>query len=418
MVGISLIIYDFGLWLYFLAAMVYSLFSSKARKWLVAQSTARRQLSQLRASNKKSILVHCASLGEFEQGLPIIEKLQQEYPQYRLVVSFFSPSGYNVVSKREYNFDVIYLPLDGRRNARNLIRSIQPALVLFVKYEFWYHYLNAFNKRHIPTLLVSSIFRKDMIFFKKYGYLHKKMLTYFTHVFVQDQNSWELLNSLKIKATVSGDTRFDRVRRLLQQPIELPKIAAFANKSWTLVAGSTWQADDKYLVELINSYENPEIKYVIVPHEISRNHIKQQRLAIKKPSAVLSEYDPEVDKDIRVLIVDTVGILAHIYKYGKIAYVGGGFGRGVHNTLEPAVNGLPIIFGPNYLKFKEAWDLVFKKSAFSIVSHKQLLESVIWLSENPIAYEAAAKGAKEYTSNKAGAATSILQYIQDNNLLH
>ena len=418
MVAISVSVYDIGLLLYFLAAIPASIFNAKARKWLAAQFISIKQIQELKQKKQPSIWVHCASLGEFEQGLPAIERLQEQYPDYRLVVSFFSPSGYNEVSKRGYNFETVYLPLDGRRKARRFIKAVQPKLVIFIKYEFWYHYLKHLKNQDIPILLVSGIFRKEDIFFKWYGELHKHMLKLFTHIFVQDQTSAELLYQKLLPCSVNGDTRFDRVLQVLKEPVEIPEVARFCKDNWVLIAGSTWPEDDKYLGQLINGYDNPKVRYIVAPHEISFNYIKSLERKLQQPSIRLSEIDENTDlESYKVLIVDSVGKLVHMYKYADIAYIGGGFGKGIHNTIEASANGLPVIMGPKYQRFREARDLVFNRAAFSVVEYKQLLDSVVWLTDNPLAYEQSSETALNYVKKNAGAADKVMDYIAKNKLL-
>lgn len=321
----------------------------------------------------KTIWFHAASLGEYEQGLPVIEKIKIKYPNYKIIVSFFSPSGYEVRKNNIVADATVYLPLDTMKNAKKFIQLAHPDLVFFIKYEFWPNYLNELKKQQIPTFLISGIFREKQAFFKWYGGFYRKALKAFTYFFVQNESSLQLLHQLgKQNASISGDTRFDRVASILEKDNNLDFIAAFKNGKTTIVAGSSWPKDEELLVNFINS-SPADCKYIIAPHNIKPEQIQQLKTNCLKKVVLFSEKEDKNLADYDVFIIDTIGILTKIYSYADIAYVGGGFGHpGVHNILEPATFGIPIVIGPNYSHFAEATDLVDLKGCISIQNKEEL----------------------------------------------
>lgn len=315
--------------------------------------------------------MHVASLGEYEQGLPIIEKLKLDYPSYKIALTFFSPSGYEVKKDSTPADLVMYLPMDTISNAKRFLDAFDPELAIFIKYEIWPNYLFELKQRDIPTLLVSAIFSKRQIFFKWYGSFMRKSLNAFQHFFVQNSTSKELLKSIgHNNTTISGDTRFDRVAKIMAQNNQLDFMEAFKNDSFCLVAGSTWPEDEEILVDYINSAESPT-KFVIAPHNIKPAHIEKLKSSISKKVVLFSEMDNKEVAGFEVLIVDTIGLLTKIYSYADVAYVGGAFATGLHNTLEPATFGIPIIIGPKFEGFKEAEDLVDKKGIQVITNYTE-----------------------------------------------
>ena len=323
--------------------------------------------------NDKTIWFHAASLGEYEQGLPVIEKIKIKYPNHKIIVSFFSPSGYEVRKNNTVADATVYLPLDTMKNAKKFIQLVHPDLVFFIKYEFWPNYLNELKKQHIPTYLISGIFREKQAFFKWYGGFYKKALEAFTHFFVQNESSLQLLHQLgKQNAIISGDTRFDRVASILEKDNSLDFIAAFKNEKTTIVAGSSWPKDEELLLNFINS-STADCKFIIAPHNIKSEQIQLLKNNCTKKVLLFSEKENKNSADYEVFIIDTIGILTKIYSYADIAYVGGGFGHpGVHNILEPATFGIPIVIGPNYSHFAEATDLVNLKGCISIKNQEEL----------------------------------------------
>ena len=324
-------------------------------------------------SDDKTIWFHAASLGEYEQGLPVIEKIKIKYPNHKIIVSFFSPSGYEVRKNNTVADATVYLPLDTVKNAKKFIQLTHPDLVFFIKYEFWPNYLNELKKQQIPTYLISGIFREKQAFFKWYGGFYRKALEAFTYFFVQNESSLKLLQRLgKNNAVVSGDTRFDRVATILEKDNSLDFIETFKNNTTTIVIGSSWPKDEELVLNFINS-STADCKYIIAPHNIKQEQIQQLKTNCVKKVVLFSEKEDKNLADYDVFIIDTIGILTKIYSYADIAYVGGGFGHpGVHNILEPATFGIPIVIGPNYSHFAEATDLVNLNGCISIQNKEEL----------------------------------------------
>ena len=322
------------------------------------------------------IWIHAASLGEFEQGRPLIEMIRRNHPDAKILLTFFSPSGYEV----RHNFPlvdaVVYLPFDTKKNVRQFLDTVKPRMAIFVKYEFWGNYLNELKLRGIPTYIISAIFRKSQPFFKPWGGEFRKMLTYFTHIYVQDEGSRELLAGIGIKnVTVAGDTRFDRVTDIMESCVEIPQAAALTrDASLTIVAGSTWPPDESYLLPCFNAH--PGMKLIIAPHEVNEERIAAIESQLNRPSCRLSTATPEEAAKCDCIIVDCYGKLSSAYRYGNIAYIGGGFGVGIHNLNEAAVYDIPVIFGPHYHKFKETRDLIKCKGGFSF-SNKEEFDAII-----------------------------------------
>jgi 3-deoxy-D-manno-octulosonic-acid transferase len=393
---------------------VLALFNTKMKLFVEGRKQTYKKITSVIAPTDKVIWFHCASLGEFEQGRPIIEKIKQTYPTHKLVLTFFSPSGFEI--RKNYNqVDVVcYLPLDSKHNAKKFLNSVNPILAIFVKYEFWPIILSELQQRNIKTILVSGIFRKNQSFFKWYGTWMRKALSAFDHFFVQDQNSKELLNKINfLNTTVSGDSRFDRVFEITKQNNTLPFIEEFINNNYTLVAGSTWKDDEELLVNYINKNALENQKIIIAPHNINNEAIQKLKKAIHKNTVLYSQKEGKKLKDYHVFILDTIGILTKIYSYANIAYVGGGFTKsGVHNILEPATFGIPIVIGPNYDKFKEVKDLVKVEACFSIDNSKKLSVLLEKFFQFNSFRENAGNIALNYVINKTGATTKILDYLK------
>lgn len=366
---------------------------------------------------EKTIWMHCASLGEFEQGRPIIELLKIKYPHYPIVISFFSPSGYEIRKNYPLANKVIYLPLDTTTQAKKIINSINPAIVIWVKYEFWWNHLAELKRRNIPVILIAAIFRKSQPFFKWYGQSWRKGIKLFHFLFVQNIKSLELLNSININnAAIIGDTRFDRVKEIADTKTDIPFIKEFINGHKVIVAGSTWEADEKLFAATINNFEN--IKLIIVPHDIDPANIIRLKKNFNK-SLCYSEVinNNTIIQSINILILDSIGLLSTLYQYADIVYVGGGFGKGIHNILEPAVYGVPILFGPNHQKFAEATEMINRGGGFCIKNSIDFTSTVMTLLNNNEALFLAGKNSKDYVLSNLGATEKINDYIKLNRLL-
>lgn len=361
--------------------------------------------------NPRIIWFHAASLGEFEQGRPLIEQLREKYPEYQIMVTFFSPSGYEV-RKNYRGADIIsYLPYDRPKLVRNFLDIIKPEKAFFIKYEFWGNMLEELHRRNIPTYLVSGIFRKRQIFFKWYGRSMRPVLRLFDHIFVQDEESKQLLEGLKVKnVTICGDTRFDRVIAIQQQAKQYQWAADFQSSSkFTLIAGSSWPKDEDIFIDHFNKH--PEMKLIIAPHEIHESHVKDIISKLKRPYMRYSELDESKVKDVDCIIIDAIGFLSSIYRYGNIAYIGGGFGVGIHNTLEAAVYGIPVVFGPNHTAFREALGLLEVGGGFTISdssSYNALMDSFIADREK---LTDAGKKAGAYVVDNSGASDAIFNAV-------
>ena len=365
-----------------------ALFSPKMKLFVDGRKAVFSTLANKINPNEKTIWFHAASLGEYEQGLPVIEEIKQKFPSHKIVVTFFSPSGYEVRKNNAVADVTIYLHLDTSSNAKQFIQLVHPDMVFFIKYEYWPNYLNELKKQHIKTYLISGILRENQAFFKWYGGFYRNALKTFDYFFVQNENSKKLLQSIGFKnVKVSGDTRFDRVVSILERDNSLDFIAAFKDNKTTIVIGSSWPKDENLLVEYINK-ASENVKFIIAPHNIKPEQIANLTSQIKKTRLKYSDYSIETLrktnlKNYQVFIIDTVGILTKIYSYADIAYVGGGFGNpGVHNILEPATFGLPVVIGPNYSHFAEATALVNMEGCISIQNQTELNEAFDLLLQN------------------------------------
>lgn len=403
-------LYNIGIRTYTLAIRLASSFNEKAALWIKGRKNIQKKISTVNKGSHRLVWFHAASLGEFEQGRPVMEALKKEQPDTRILLTFFSPSGYEIRKNYAGADYIYYLPADTPRNARHFIESVQPDAAVFVKYEYWYNYLNQLNKRHIPTYLISAIFRKEQPFFKTWGGLHRKMLHFFTRMFIQDEESARLLSSIGIQAfEQTGDTRFDRVKQIADTAQDIDKVAHFLNGAPAVVCGSTWPPDEELLLDYINR-DNTDFKWIIAPHEIGENHI---RTILGKCQKKVIRYtqDEAGETDAKVLIIDCIGLLSSIYRYGKIAYIGGGFGVGIHNTLEAAVYGIPVIFGSRYQKFNEAVTLIQQGGAFSIHNKTELDELLDSLLQDQAITETAGRQALAYVNSQLGATAIIMKYL-------
>ena len=410
--------YSLAIHFYAFIIALISPFHKKARIMRLGQWKTNSILREKIDRNAKYIWFHASSLGEFEQGRPMMEKIKAEHPEYKILLTFFSPSGYEV--RKNYNgADVIcYLPFDTPYRVKKFLNLANPSIAVFIKYEFWGNYLQELKHRNIPVYIISSIFRRDQLFFKWFGYPYRKMLYCFTHLFVQDDRSAALLKEFGItNVTVTGDTRFDRVLDVRNQARELSPVEHFVceggkEKRLTLVAGSSWPQDEEILIPYFN--EHPEMKLIIAPHEIHREHLMYIESLLKRPSVRLSDvfHDQSLAEGKDCLIVDSFGLLSSIYRYGTIAYIGGGFGAGIHNTLEAAVYGIPVLFGPKYHKFKEAKDLIKVGGGFSVSDKQSFCEKMDELLTYHEVLEAAGESAGQFVNGNAGATDKILRIIK------
>lgn len=404
-------LYNLGIGAYHFAVRLASPFNEKASLLNKGRKEVWAKLKEIHRGDERLVWFHAASLGEFEQGRPLIEELKQLEPDTKILLTFFSPSGYEIRKNYTGADYILYLPADTKRNAKCFIETFRPDAAVFIKYEYWFHYLNELNKRQIPIYLISAIFRSEQPFFKSWGNLHRKMLGFFKYLYVQDKQSVKLLASIGVKnVLLTGDTRFDRVKQIADEAKEIDKVRLFCNGQSIVVCGSTWSPDEDILMEYINNYSG-DYKWIIAPHEIGEGHIKNildkcQKKAIRYTQAGdnLADYD--------VLIIDCIGLLSSIYRYGKIAYIGGGFGVSIHNTLEAAVYGIPVIFGPKYQKFNEAVGLINEGGAFSINNSTELSGILDSLIKSPIVAETAGKQALAFVRSQLGATEIIIKELK------
>lgn len=365
------------------ALKIVAFFSPKMKLFINGRKKVFKILGNKIQSSDNTIWFHAASLGEYEQGLPVIEKIRKLYPEHKIVLTFFSPSGYEVRKNSTAADVIVYLPLDTKNNAATFLKLVHPDMVFFIKYEYWPNYLNALRERNIPTYLFSGIFREDQVFFKWYGGFYRKALTAFKYFFVQNEGSKLLLQKIGFNnVKVSGDTRFDRVLKILERDNTLDFVEKFKDGKTTIVCGSTWPKDESQLLDFINT-NNFNLKFIIAPHNVKPEQIQNLKESISRKVILFSEIKNKNLADYDVFIIDTIGILTKIYSYADIAYVGGGFGTsGLHNILEPATFGIPIVIGPNFQKFSEAIALVNMGGCISVKNKKELEETLSLLIQN------------------------------------
>lgn len=368
------------------------------------------RLSEALRTEKRSLVwMHCASLGEFEQGRPVLEMLREQYPNYALLLTFFSPSGYEIRKNYEGADYVFYLPVDRRRHARKFIDIVQPRLALFVKYEFWFHYLNTLHKNRIPTVLFSAHFQKDQPFFKPYGGLFRKMLSFYRKIFVQDESSKTLLEGIgQNHVEVAGDTRFDRMAKVLAVSKDFPAVVDFKQNNKLIVVGSSWPDDETFLKKIVYEVKNQDYKLLIVPHEVQEPNI-QRILNLFGSEACLWTAPADVLREKKVAVVNTVGQLSFLYRYADVAWVGGGFGKGIHNILEPGVFSIPVFFGPNYQRFREAVEMCQVGGALS-VTKDQLFAAYL---KDPQKLNAMGREAGNYVATHLGATKKLMDYLAE-----
>lgn len=423
-------LYNISIYLYKIAIMITSLFNLKAKEWIVGRKNIfneiKKAIVQNCNPNHKLIWIHVSSLGEFEQARPLIDYLYKNYRHnYRIFLTFFSPSGYLI--RKNYNKAdyIFYLPLDTPQNAKLLVNTIKPTLVFWVKYDFWFHYLKQINKKQIPIFIIDALFKPNHYFFKWYGKFMLKIIADSTHIFVQNNKSKDLLKNHQItNCTLAGDTRFDSVLDIYNnaeknKDIRIKTINDYCKNEPVFIAGSTWPNDELIVIKYIN--QNPKKwLYIIAPHETDNKHVKQIEQQINIPYIKLSTLttNPTKTEKYNCIIVDSIGILAYLYQFANIAYIGGGFGKSIHNTQEPAIFGIPIVFGPNYQAFLEAVEMKTLKGAFSISSYNEFEQIINEFDKNPQKIITAGNTCKNYMNSKVGATMLIINYLKDNNFLN
>jgi 3-deoxy-D-manno-octulosonic-acid transferase len=391
---------------------IIAYFNKKVKLFIVGRKETFSKIAELKGS--ETIWFHAASLGEFEQARPIIEEIKKRNTNYKILVTFFSPSGYEI--RKNYNLaDVIcYLPLDSKSNAKKFLKIVNPKMAIFIKYEFWPNLLNELHKNQTPTILVSGILRDKQLFFKSYGGFMRKALNAFQHFFVQDEKSKTLLNSINFNnVTVSGDTRFDRVSKIVDQDNKLDFIDEFKNNKYTIVSGSTWQQDEELLVNYINNEASEHEKFIIAPHNIKNEAIVALQKAINKKTVLFSTKKDKSLADYQVFIIDTIGILTKIYAAANVAYVGGGLKTGLHNVLEPATFGIPVVIGNKYDKFKEAVDLVKIGGCVSVKNQEEFSKTFINFKNDESFRKLTGTINKRYIQDNLGASELIMNYIKN-----
>lgn len=400
----SLVIRIYGFLIY-----IAGFFSEKAKLLYKGQRNTLWLAENSIDKNQPYIWVHAASLGEFEQGRPLIEAIKKDHPTYKIVLSFFSPSGYEVRKDYALADYVCYLPLDTKANATRFIELIQPVKAIFIKYEFWPNYLQVLRKKSIETYIVSAIFRKEQIFFSWYGGWYKKLLQCFTHIFVQDTSSFELLQTHGIhRVSIAGDTRFDRVATIAASPTQLPIIESFKQDKKLIVLGSSWEPDEALLIPFV---EKNDCKLIIAPHQIHTERIQSLLAKLSMPTALYTQTTAEDVKHANCLVINTIGILSSVYRYADVAYIGGGFGVGIHNILEAAVFGVPVLFGPNYHKFKEAVDLINEGGAFCIQTQTDIDSIGKNLLTDNAFYQQVCTQSASFVQHRIGATQGIMNQL-------
>ncbi|WP_196895894.1 3-deoxy-D-manno-octulosonic acid transferase [Aureivirga marina] len=408
------ILYNLGIQITGGVLKTVALFQPKMKLFIDGRKDVFNYLERVVSGEDEIIWFHCASLGEFEQGRPLMEKIKEKYPKYKILLTFFSPSGYEVRKNYEKADFICYLPLDTKKNVKKFLSIIKPKAAIFVKYEFWPNYLQELKKRNIDTVLVSGIFRENQVFFKSHGTWMRKALESFSYFFVQDENSEKLLQSINFQNVVKcGDTRFDRVFEITQQDNTLKFIEEFKEDKYTIVAGSTWIDDEEHLIRYINEKMHSDQKMIIAPHNMDKNAIRKLKDSLEKKTVLFSEKEGKSLKEFQVFIIDTIGILTKIYSYADVAYIGGGFTKsGVHNTLEAATYGLPIVIGPNFKKFNEVKELVNRKACLVYSNQEELDNYLEKLYSDTEFLNKTGDAAIQYVRENLGATKTILNYLE------
>ena len=398
------------MYLYLTGVAIYSLFDKKVRKMWRGEREAFGVLKANVDPNARYVWFHAASLGEFEQGRPLMEHLRENHPEYKILLTFFSPSGYEVRKNYEGADIICYLPLDTRINAHRFLKLVSPEMAFFIKYEFWYNYLHILKRRGVPVYSVSSIFRRDQVFFHWYGHEYAMVLKCFTHFFVQNEKSVNLLRSIGIKcATVVGDTRFDRVLQIKEAAKQLPIVEAFKAGKKVFVAGSSWPPDEDVFIPYFNRH--PDWKVIIAPHVIGEDHLKQIMSKLRRKTVLYTETTPEEAASADCLVINCFGLLSSIYRYGEVAYVGGGFGVGIHNVLEAAVWGMPVIFGPNNKNFQEAQGLLAAGGGYEINDEEDFFTIMDQLISDDQLLRSSSEKAGTFVGGQAGATGKVMEAL-------
>ena len=409
------LIYQLGIGFYSIAAWLSSPFYDKARQWYFGQKSALPYLEKKIEHDQPVFWLHAASLGEFEQGRPLIEKIKTSYPDHRILLTFFSPSGYEITKNYEKADYICYLPVDTKKNARKFIELVKPEKVFFIKYEFWKNYFFFLKEKGIPLYIVSAIFRKDQLFFKQnlYGKWYRKILNKVTHFFVQNQESANLLKHICVdNFTRTGDTRFDRVAEIASNRKDLPVIESFKSNHKLIVAGSSWEPDEKLLASFAKS--NSTVKFVFAPHEVKESNIKRLEGLLGKQAICYSKANHKNLLTTQFLIIDSIGLLSGIYRYADIAYIGGGFGAGIHNTLEASIYNIPVLFGPNHQKFQEAVDLIQNEIAFPVYNQIELNNMLNILLNDQEKRQKISEKCHNFMNQNIGATKRILEKVFNN----
>lgn len=407
-------IYNIGIRFTGFVLKIVALFNIKIKRGVEGRKQTFKILKQHIKPTDQTLWFHCASLGEYEQGLPVFEKLRAHYKQHKIVLSFFSPSGFEIRKNAPIADVVVYLPIDTKKNATQFVKLINPELSVFVKYDIWPNYLRVLRANKLRAILISAAFRPHQIYFKNYGHLFRKSLYAFEHIFTQNEKSKALLASIGYKnVTVSGDTRFDRVNNQLKIDNTLNFVTSFKQDNLCVVVGSSWPEDDALFIDFINNKKTSKVKFIIAPHNIKSNQIKDLISKLNTKTVLYSEKDNVAIHNYDVLIIDTIGLLSKIYSYADIAYVGGAMGTtGLHNTLEPAVFGVPIIIGPNHKKFPEAQAFIDNGGMFSITNQEQFNNMLTKLLANSdFRYKTGSKNL-EFVNKQSGAVIQILDYLR------
>jgi 3-deoxy-D-manno-octulosonic-acid transferase len=405
-------LYHISIHIYYFLVLIASAFNPKARLWIKGRMGWRKIIRNWNPAGRQVIWFHAASLGEFEQGRPLIDKIRKSNPGCSILLTFYSPSGFEIRKNYPGADLVMYLPLDTSYNARFFISRVNPIATIFIKYEFWHFYLKELHQSKHPVYLISAIFRPGQAFFKWYGSWFRKNLRFIDFFFVQDKDSANLLKQVgHTNCRISGDTRFDRVKSLADGAKDIEIARLFSSGHMCLVAGSTWPEDEEFLTRYINE-SDAGTRFIIAPHEITATHIHQLTSRLNREYVLYSRATAhEGFKDKQVLIIDNIGMLSSLYRYGRVAYIGGGFGKGIHNILEAAAFGIPVIFGPNFEKFREARELLALGGAFNIKNYKDLHDILHELGNNPEKYKSSAITAGKYISENTGATSIIYDYL-------
>jgi len=406
-------LYNFFIWAYNFAIGIASLFNNKAALWVKGRRDIFQKIENSLNPNERIIWFHCASLGEFEQGRPLIEKIKKENKDYKFFLTFFSPSGYEIRKNYEFADYIFYLPSDSPGNAKRFVELVNPELVIFVKYEFWFNYFTQIKINNIPLYLISGVFRPEQHFFKSWGSWQRRQLKNISYFFLQDDKSAKMLRGIGIEnVMVTGDTRFDRVSEILNEKADLPIIQNFKNNKTIFCVGSSWPPDEEIILDYFETIK-PELKLIIAPHDISKSHINEIKEKFQDfDIAVYSEAKEDEDlKNKEILIIDSIGLLNKIYRYADIAYIGGGFGVGIHNLLEPAVYGIPILYGPNHNHFREAIEMSEGNGGFPIEAKEDYAATMKLLLNDSDFYHKNAKLAGDYIKSNTGSTQLIYDKI-------